>query len=264
MKGTPAPAISLHRDASLPAYRDLYQRVRSEILSGRLAPGARLPSSRTLATQLGIARGTVEIAYQMLAGEGYTVGDGARGTIVNPALPRSRKPIVAAATSRAAAERGAASAAAAEPAPVPDGVAGVRCIPAQAMGADRHADRATAGHRAVDPSVRRHGSRAAAACDRQLPADRPRHLMLQRANSRDDRLSGSAQPDRAGACSSPTTRSGSKIPVTSSHTTCCASCRCASSASRSTSKDWMWPPVLPARRTRRWRWSRRPISSRSA
>ncbi len=93
MKGTPAPAISLHRDASLPAYRDLYQRVRSEILSGRLAPGARLPSSRTLATQLGIARGTVEIAYQMLAGEGYTVGDGARGTIVNPALPRSRKPI---------------------------------------------------------------------------------------------------------------------------------------------------------------------------
>ena len=94
MKGTTAPAISLRSDASLPAYRDLYQRFRSEILSGRLAPGARLPSSRTLATQLGIARGTVEIAYQMLAGEGYTVGDGARGTIVNPALPRSRKPIV--------------------------------------------------------------------------------------------------------------------------------------------------------------------------
>ena len=90
---TPAGAISLQRDASVPAYRDLYQRIRSEILSGRLAAGARLPSSRTLATQLGVARGTVEVAYQMLTGEGYTIGDGARGTIVNPALPRTRRPI---------------------------------------------------------------------------------------------------------------------------------------------------------------------------
>src|SRR5919106_1661754 len=90
---TRAGAISLQRVASVPAYRDLYQRIRSEILSGRLAAGARLPSSRTLASQLGVARGTVEIAYQMLTGEGYTIGDGARGTIVNPALPRSRRPI---------------------------------------------------------------------------------------------------------------------------------------------------------------------------
>ena len=66
--------------------------MRSEILSGRLAAGARLPSSRTLASQLGVARGTVEVAYQMLAGEGYTIGDGARGTIVNPALPRGKRP----------------------------------------------------------------------------------------------------------------------------------------------------------------------------
>jgi GntR family transcriptional regulator / MocR family aminotransferase len=87
------PARSSHRHPSVPVYRDVYQRLRSEILSGRLATGERLPSSRTLASQLGIARGTVEIAYQMLAGEGYTVADGARGTIVNPALPRARKPI---------------------------------------------------------------------------------------------------------------------------------------------------------------------------
>jgi GntR family transcriptional regulator/MocR family aminotransferase len=83
--------IPLPRDDTVPVYRDVYQRLRTEILSGRLPAGARLPSSRILAKQLGIARGTVEVAFQMLAGEGYTIADGARGTIVNPALPRSRK-----------------------------------------------------------------------------------------------------------------------------------------------------------------------------
>ena len=72
-------------------YRDVYQRLRSEILAGRLAAGARLPSSRTLASQLGVARGTVEVAYQMLAGEGYTIAAGARGTMVNPALSLRRR-----------------------------------------------------------------------------------------------------------------------------------------------------------------------------
>src|SRR5229473_2214984 len=77
--------------SSLPVYRQVYQRIRSEILSGRLAAGGRLPSSRTLAAELGIARGTVVTAFQMLAGEGYTSSAGARGTVVNVALPRVRK-----------------------------------------------------------------------------------------------------------------------------------------------------------------------------
>src|SRR5712691_1204937 len=76
---------------SIPVYREVYQRIRSEILSGRLAAGARLPSSRTLAAELGIARGTVVTAFQMLAGEGYTSSAGARGTVVNVALSRVRK-----------------------------------------------------------------------------------------------------------------------------------------------------------------------------
>src|SRR2546423_330793 len=78
---------------SLPVYREVYQRIRSEILSGRLAAGARLPSSRTLASELGVARGTVVTAFQMLAGEGYTASAGARGTVVNVALPRARKSV---------------------------------------------------------------------------------------------------------------------------------------------------------------------------
>ena len=73
------------------AYRQVYERIRAEILSGRLVAGARLPSSRTLAAELGIARGTVVTAFQMLAGEGYTASAGARGTVVNVALPRTQK-----------------------------------------------------------------------------------------------------------------------------------------------------------------------------
>jgi GntR family transcriptional regulator / MocR family aminotransferase len=70
-------------------YRQVYERIRAEILSGRLVAGARLPSSRTLAAELGVARGTVVTAFQMLAGEGYTASAGARGTVVNVALPRT-------------------------------------------------------------------------------------------------------------------------------------------------------------------------------
>src|SRR5215469_16878649 len=76
---------------SIPVYRQVYQRIRSEILSGRLAAGARLPSSRTLAIELGIARGSVVTAFQMLAGEGYTSSAGARGTVVSVVLPHARK-----------------------------------------------------------------------------------------------------------------------------------------------------------------------------
>lgn len=83
-------AIRPSRD-NLPVYRQVYQRIRSEILSGRLLAGARLPSSRTLATELGVARGTVVTAFQMLAGEGYIATAGARGTVVNVTLPRAQK-----------------------------------------------------------------------------------------------------------------------------------------------------------------------------
>src|SRR5712671_871930 len=75
------------RQGTSAVYRQVYQRIRSEILSGRLARGARLASSRTLASELGVARGTVVTAFQLLAGEGYIVSDRARGTMVNLALP---------------------------------------------------------------------------------------------------------------------------------------------------------------------------------
>jgi GntR family transcriptional regulator/MocR family aminotransferase len=68
-----------------PIYRQIYERIRGAVLAGELPPGARLPSARSLASQLVVARGTVESAYQLLAGEGYIVGRGAAGSFVDTA-----------------------------------------------------------------------------------------------------------------------------------------------------------------------------------
>ncbi|GAA4210298.1 MocR-like pyridoxine biosynthesis transcription factor PdxR [Actinocatenispora rupis] len=58
--------------------------LRDAVRSGRLAPGTRLPASRTLAADLGIARGTVTEAYRQLAAEGYLVARQGAGTVVAP------------------------------------------------------------------------------------------------------------------------------------------------------------------------------------
>ncbi len=80
------PAIAL--DRRRPAYREIYERFRQAILDGSLALGARLPSARSLAAQLGFARGTVDAAYGMLINEGYVLTRGAAGTVVDPSLDR--------------------------------------------------------------------------------------------------------------------------------------------------------------------------------
>jgi len=70
-----------------PLGRQIYERVCKAIDTGLLAPGARVASARALASELGVARGTVEAAYQRLAGEGYLLARGPAGTIVSPNLP---------------------------------------------------------------------------------------------------------------------------------------------------------------------------------
>ncbi|MGI4982222.1 MAG: PLP-dependent aminotransferase family protein [Janthinobacterium lividum] len=55
--------------------RQLHRRFKDAILDGRLAPGSRLPGSRTLAESLSISRNTVTAAYDQLAAEGYVEPD---------------------------------------------------------------------------------------------------------------------------------------------------------------------------------------------
>lgn len=67
----------------------LYQAIRDSIVAGKLPPGAKLPSTRTLADMYGLSRGSVSIAYEMLAAEGYVRASVGRGTYVAGAEARS-------------------------------------------------------------------------------------------------------------------------------------------------------------------------------
>ncbi|GLV55564.1 GntR family transcriptional regulator [Dictyobacter sp. S3.2.2.5] len=81
------PEITLDQYAAAPLYKQLYERLRAEILSGQLEAGARLPSTRTLASELGVSRNTTALAYEQLLMEGYIeskVGDGTRVAHLQP------------------------------------------------------------------------------------------------------------------------------------------------------------------------------------
>src|SRR5882757_1669126 len=76
--------------AAAPFYRQIYDRFRGAIAEGVLKPGDRIPSARALTEELGLARGTVNAAYSLLAAEGYIQARGQAGTIVTPGLkPRT-------------------------------------------------------------------------------------------------------------------------------------------------------------------------------
>ncbi|MEZ1317991.1 PLP-dependent aminotransferase family protein [Pseudomonas fluorescens] len=65
----------------------LYRTLRQDILDGRLARDFVLPSTRFLAAQYGLARGTVQAAYAQLLSEGYLVTSQGSGTKVSLSLP---------------------------------------------------------------------------------------------------------------------------------------------------------------------------------
>ena len=81
--------FALAHDDAVALHRQVYEHLRSAIRSGQLRPGDRLPSTRTLAEQFGTARGTMDAAYAILAGEGYIVSRGPAGTVVSPDLDRN-------------------------------------------------------------------------------------------------------------------------------------------------------------------------------
>lgn len=70
------------RGADVPMYRFIYERVRDDIVSGRLSTGERLPSKRALAKNLGVSTITVESAYDQLISEGYVFAIEKRGYFV--------------------------------------------------------------------------------------------------------------------------------------------------------------------------------------
>ena len=61
----------LKKSPGVPLYEALYRCIRSDILSGNLRPGTKLPSKRALAENLEVSKITVETAYNQLLSEGY-------------------------------------------------------------------------------------------------------------------------------------------------------------------------------------------------
>lgn len=74
--------LDLQRDRPVSLHRQIESGIRDAIRSGRLPHGAVLPSTRTLAADLGVSRGTVVEAYQQLTAEGYLSSRGGGHTRV--------------------------------------------------------------------------------------------------------------------------------------------------------------------------------------
>jgi GntR family transcriptional regulator/MocR family aminotransferase len=79
-------------DSGRAIYQQIYERLREGIVSGELPAATRLPSTRTLATELGVSRRTALVAYEQLLAEGYVVGRVGSGTTVVPGLTPLRRP----------------------------------------------------------------------------------------------------------------------------------------------------------------------------
>ncbi|HEV8580302.1 MAG TPA: PLP-dependent aminotransferase family protein [Thermoanaerobaculia bacterium] len=83
----PNAGILLDESSGVPLHAQLYEQLRGAMLSGRLAPGTRLPSTREMARELGVARNTVLNAFDQLGAEGYLEGRVGDGTYVSAQVP---------------------------------------------------------------------------------------------------------------------------------------------------------------------------------
>lgn len=69
-------------DSATPPFEQVRSQIATLVASGELASGTRLPTVRSLATELTLAVNTVARAYQELAADGVVVTEGRRGTFV--------------------------------------------------------------------------------------------------------------------------------------------------------------------------------------
>ena len=79
--------VDVDRNDSTPLYVQIKDRLAELIQNGLLVPGARLPSTRELASSMGVNRNTVITAYQELEVEGLVSSHVGRGTAVREHLP---------------------------------------------------------------------------------------------------------------------------------------------------------------------------------
>ncbi|GCB47790.1 gntR family transcriptional regulator [Streptomyces sp. NL15-2K] len=93
--------LHLEADAAEGRRAGLERALCDAVRDGRLAPGARLPATRRLATELGVSRGTVKAAYDQLVAEGFLTARQGSGTLVAPLPSVDPEPPEAATRARA-------------------------------------------------------------------------------------------------------------------------------------------------------------------
>src|SRR5260370_42386639 len=78
----------LQLDGEGALYQQVYRGIRKEILNHKLTAGERLPSTRALASFLGVSRNTAVLAYEQLLAAGYAQARAGAGAAAAPALRR--------------------------------------------------------------------------------------------------------------------------------------------------------------------------------
>ncbi|MGO9335042.1 MAG: GntR family transcriptional regulator [Acidimicrobiales bacterium] len=76
--------VRIDPESAVPVYEQIRAQIVLMVASGTLVPGTQLPTIRQLASDLGLAKGTVSKAYEALVSEGAVESNGRHGTVVAP------------------------------------------------------------------------------------------------------------------------------------------------------------------------------------
>jgi GntR family transcriptional regulator len=82
-------SFSLKNDRGIPVYRQIINQIEYAILSGRMAPGDRLPTIRSLAVELKTNPNTIAKAYGELEIRGILVTQVGSGTFISDKKPET-------------------------------------------------------------------------------------------------------------------------------------------------------------------------------
>ena len=83
--------LSVNPNDKTPIYRQLYEQIASQVLSGTLQPGEALPPIRTVSKELGVSMITVRSAWDELIRDGYLLSRTGSGCFVAPISEANRQ-----------------------------------------------------------------------------------------------------------------------------------------------------------------------------
>ena len=83
--------LSVDPGRALPVYEQVREQITRMVASGTLSAGTRLPTIRQLATDLGLAKGTIERAYDLLEADAVIQSKGRHGSFVLPMATATKR-----------------------------------------------------------------------------------------------------------------------------------------------------------------------------